>query len=68
MCKDIHISAKDCADKFEAALKRKVYTTPKSYLDLIGLYLASLKKKRDELQLKRKRLSDGLIKLKLANE
>lgn len=49
MCMEIHISAKDCADKFEAALKRKVYTTPKSYLDLIGLYLTSLKRKREEL-------------------
>jgi len=52
MCMEIHITSKDCADKFEAALKRRVYTTPKSYLDLIGLYLNSLKRKRDELQLK----------------
>ena len=49
MCKEIHISSKNCAIRFESALKRKVYTTPKSYLDLIGLYLNSLKKKREEL-------------------
>ena len=40
----------ECAIKFESALKRKVYTTPKSYLDLIGLYMTSLKRKREELQ------------------
>lgn len=58
----------DCAVKFEAALKRKVYTTPKSYLDLIGLYLNSLKRKREELMGNQKRLSSGLTKLEQANK
>lgn len=31
MCKEVHTTAADMADVFEAALKRKVYTTPKSY-------------------------------------
>jgi dynein heavy chain len=68
MCKEIHITSTDCAVKFESALKRKVYTTPKSYLDLIGLYLSSLKRKREELQLNQRRLSSGLTKLEQANK
>ena len=68
MCKEIHVTATQCAVRFENALKRKVYTTPKSYLDLIGLYLSSLKKKREELQLNQKRLSNGLTKLEQANK
>ena len=68
MCKQIHVSSTECALRFENALKRKVYTTPKSYLDLIGLYLSSLKRKREELQLNQRRLSSGLTKLEQANK
>jgi dynein heavy chain len=49
MSKEIHLSAAETSIKFELALRRKVYTTPKSYLDLIGLYITSLKRKREEL-------------------
>lgn len=49
MCKEVHLSATQQAEKFEAALKRKVYNTPKSYLDLIKLYISTLKEKRAEL-------------------
>ena len=38
MCQIVHSTASDMAEVFENALKRKVYTTPKSYLDLIKLY------------------------------
>lgn len=49
MCKEVHTTAADMADVFEAALKRKVYTTPKSYLDLIKLYQQALKEKKSEM-------------------
>jgi len=39
MCKEVHLSATDMTIKFEAELKRKVYTTPKSYLDLIKMFI-----------------------------
>jgi len=45
ICKEVHISANKEAAKFESALKRKVYTTPKSYLDMLKLYLVLLEKK-----------------------
>ena len=45
------------------ALNRKVYNTPKSYLDLIKLYIEALRNKRDEILENAKRLSSGLTKL-----
>ena len=68
LCVEVHLSLEDASDRFFAELRRKVYTTPKSYLDLIGLYLAMLQEKRDELNSNRKRLSTGLRKLKETNE
>jgi dynein heavy chain len=38
MCKDIHLQSTSMAERFEAALKRKVYNTPKSFLDFINLF------------------------------
>ena len=42
MCMMIHTSVEEEADSFFGELRRKVYTTPKSYLDLINLYLSTL--------------------------
>lgn len=38
----VHTSIKVFADKFYEELVRRVYTTPKSYLDLINSYTAKL--------------------------
>jgi dynein heavy chain, axonemal len=43
------MTAAQMSDVFEQALKRKVYTTPKSYLDLIKLFIDRLINKRKEL-------------------
>lgn len=42
MCGVVHTSIKVFADKFYDELVRRVYTTPKSYLDLINSYTAKL--------------------------
>ena len=42
MCTIVHTSVENVSDKFWAELRRRVYTTPKSYLDLISLYLNKL--------------------------
>lgn len=42
MCGVVHTSIKVFADKFYEELVRRVYTTPKSYLDLINSYTAKL--------------------------
>jgi len=49
MCKDIHLQSTAMAEKFEAALKRKVYNTPKSFLDFINLFKKLFEEKKDEL-------------------
>ena len=48
MCMKIHTSVEETSDDFYAQLRRRVYTTPKSYLDLISLYLKVLEIKRQE--------------------
>lgn len=35
----IHTSVSSASDRFYTELRRRYYTTPKSYLDLINLYL-----------------------------
>lgn len=68
MCMRIHTSVEDASEKFWDELRRRVYTTPKSYLDLISLYINSLDKKRQEFNLNKQRLATGLRKLNETNE
>lgn len=63
----IHISVEEQSNKFYDSLRRRVYTTPKSYLDLISLYMKLLEVKRNELHSNKSRLSNGLAKLNEAN-
>jgi dynein heavy chain len=59
----IHTSVEDMSDEFWDSLRRRVYTTPKSYLDLISLYTKLLEIKRDEMERNKSRLAIGLKKL-----
>jgi dynein heavy chain len=59
----IHLSVEEMSDTFWNQLRRKVYVTPKSYLDAINLYLKCLADKRTELGETIFRLSNGLSKL-----
>jgi dynein heavy chain len=63
MCVEIHTSVGQMATKFYAELRRRYYTTPTSYLELINLYIAMLQEKRKELGAARDRLRTGLNKL-----
>ena len=49
-------------------MRRRVYTTPKSYLDLISLYKNTLARKRHELNSNKNRLANGLKKLEHTNQ
>jgi len=62
-CVFIHVSVTQLAERFWTALRRRFYTTPKSYLDLISLYVALLAEKREEFGVARDRLLNGLSKL-----
>jgi len=44
--------------------RRYVYTTPKSFLELIKLFKSMLQQKRDNLLKNRERYDSGLIKLR----
>ena len=68
MCMLIHTTVEDASTRFFDELRRKVYTTPKSYLDLISLYINTLDKKRKEYYANKNRLSDGLKKLEDTNK
>ena len=68
MCVDIHTSVAETSERFFQELRRKFYTTPKSYLDLINLYTSLLAEKREELGNARDRLLNGLMKLDETNE
>ena len=67
MCMLIHTSVEESSQKFFDELRRRVYTTPKSYLDLISLYINTLDKKRQEFNTNKNRLAQGLKKLEETN-
>lgn len=46
VCSKIHESVGIMAEKFYNELRRRYYITPKSYLDLINLYMSLLNEKR----------------------
>jgi dynein heavy chain len=48
--------------------RRYVYTTPKSFLELIKLYTFMLKSKKEALEKNRERYDQGLIKLQETSE
>lgn len=67
LCMIIHTTVEDMSTEFFKTLRRHVYTTPKSYLDLINLYLVSLEQKRTDFNINKTRLSTGIKKLNDTN-
>ena len=67
-CVYIHKSVEEEAELFYNALKRKVYITPKSYLDFISSYSMFLDEKNSELSGRRNTLFTGLNKLEETNK
>ncbi len=68
MCVEIHTSVTSMADRYYNELKRRYYTTPTSYLELINLYLTMLDEKRRQLVNAKDRVKNGLKKLLETNE
>lgn len=63
MCVEIHQSvAKKCKD-YLAELARHNYVTPKSYLELLGLFTSLIEKKKHELKGAKDRMKSGLDKV-----
>lgn len=67
MCVHVHMSVNEFTDKFYQLMRRHVYTTPKSYIDLVNCYKNLLGKKKEQIQGNRTKLSNGLNKLVEAN-
>lgn len=63
----VHKSVEVKSDQFYDELRRKVYITPKSYLDGIIMYLKQLHEQRDEARQNISRLVNGCKKLKDTN-
>jgi len=64
----MHLSVEQASVDFWDSLRRKVYTTPKSYLDLINLYIKVLEQQRADFHLNKSRLANGLNKLNSTNQ
>jgi len=63
LCVEFQASTEEACERFYGELRRRVYTTPKSYLDLINLYLSLLAERRQQLGTQRSHLLTGLQKL-----
>ncbi|TPX58491.1 hypothetical protein PhCBS80983_g03079 [Powellomyces hirtus] len=63
LCVVMHESVRERCIHYKAELNRNNYVTPKSYLELLGLYRGLLDRKRNELLALRKRTATGLEKL-----
>ncbi len=68
LCVEIHLHVTEVSERYYQELRRRYYTTPTSYLELISLFITMLDKKRHEFQLTRDKLSKGLEQLKKTNE
>lgn len=68
MCMEVSLSVSDACDKYYAEQRRKVYTTPKSYLDQLNLYGIILNQKLKEINSLKAKLTEGLNKLYNTNE
>jgi dynein heavy chain, axonemal len=67
MCGTVHTSITDAAARFFDELRRMVYVTPKSYLDLINLYSGMLGGLQGEVDKKMERMTIGVRKLDETN-
>jgi len=60
----VHESVESCTGAYRAQERRNVYTTPKSYLELIQLYKKLLEQNVSNVDAMKARLETGLIKLR----
>ena len=61
----VHASVNEISKAYLLNDRRHNYTTPKSYLELINLYVKILTQKHDEVEGKMNRLENGLEKLRV---
>ena len=59
ICVKVHTSINETGDRFYNELRRKTYTTPKSYLDLIGMYSSKLGELQGQVDVKIEQMEVG---------
>ncbi|OXA50744.1 Dynein heavy chain 6, axonemal [Folsomia candida] len=64
----VHESVTSMAARYYEEMRRRFYTTPSSYLELINLYGTMLKEQRDKILQGKARIQNGLSKLLETNE
>ena len=67
ICVKVHTSINETSEKFFNELRRKTYTTPKSYLDLIGMYSSKLGELQGNVDVKIEQMEVGCAKLAETN-
>ena len=67
LCKETQLSVQVYVDEFYEVLQRKVYITPKSYLDLMSCFFKYIEEKRDELTYHKRRYTNGVQMLNSTN-
>lgn len=68
LCMQVAVDVQEACERFYKELRRRVYTTPKSYLDQIALFVKLLDRKRNEVGSQKRKLSEGLQKLYSTNQ
>lgn len=68
ICVMIHESVEEASEEFYEQTRRRFYTTPSSYLELLKQYHSLLKKRVETITAKRNRIANGLSKILETNE
>ncbi|KAJ8609535.1 hypothetical protein CTAYLR_006023, partial [Chrysophaeum taylorii] len=67
LCVKVHLSIGEMSEEFFAKLRRRTYTTPKSYLDLINMYSTKLGELQARVDVKIEQMTVGTQKLSETN-
>ncbi|XP_043489610.1 dynein axonemal heavy chain 6 [Polistes fuscatus] len=68
ICVLMHETVGDATTRYFLEMRRRYYTTPSSYLELLKLYEKTLHKKKQEILTLKKKIINGLNKLHETNE
>ncbi|CAK9798189.1 Dynein axonemal heavy chain 6 [Anthophora quadrimaculata] len=68
ICVLIHETVETVTARFFVEMRRRYYTTPSSYLELLKLFQLTLERRKKEILLLRSKIFNGLSKLRETNE
>ncbi|XP_026666919.1 dynein heavy chain 6, axonemal [Ceratina calcarata] len=68
ICVFIHETVEEVTARFFIEMRRRYYTTPSSYLELLKLFQMTLGKRREGIEMLKRKIANGLNKLRETNE